>query len=153
MNRIFRLTPVLRARKAQEDAARGDLVQSRSEVREAQALAKRRQMDLVGQDAPSEGSARAMVAALVARQSLAAGVFSAQRMVTDAEEVEREKMAALTDAAKRRRAVEMLSERHAAMVKANDLRVDQANLDELAVTAKAREASRGAASDENGEQA
>ncbi|BCY15153.1 flagellar export protein FliJ [Actinoplanes sp. L3-i22] len=145
MNRIFRLTPVLRARQAQEDAARGELVQSRAEIREAQALVKRRQLDLVGQDAPSEGSARAMVAALVARQSLAAGVFGAQRMVNDAEEVEREKMAALTDAAKRRRAVELLSERHAAMVKANDLRIDQANLDELAVTAKARNAARGSA--------
>ena len=148
MNCLFRLTPVLRARKAQEDAARGELIQSRAEVREAQALVKRRQLDLVGADAPSEGSARAMVATLVARQSLAAGVFGAQRMVTDAEEVEREKLAALTDAAKRRRAVEMLSERHAAMVKAHDLRTDQANLDELAVTAKARNAASGAAAPE-----
>ncbi|AEV88788.1 TolA family protein [Actinoplanes sp. SE50] len=156
MNRTFRLVPVLRARKAQEDAARGELIQSRAEIREAQALVKRRQLDLIGADAPSEGSARAMVAALVARQSLAAGVFGAQRMVTDAEEVEREKMAALTDAAKRRRAVEMLSERHAAMVKANDLRVDQANLDELAVTAKARNAARGVetpSAEENGSNA
>ncbi|GIF06073.1 flagellar export protein FliJ [Actinoplanes siamensis] len=143
MNRIFRLTPVLRARKAQEDAARGELFQSRAEIREAQALVKRRRLDLVGADAPTEGSARAMVAALVARQSLAAGVFGAQRMVTDAEEAEREKMAALTDAAKRRRAVEMLAERHAATVQAHDLRTDQANLDELAVTAKARNAARG----------
>src|SRR5690349_2286383 len=140
---MFRLTPVLRARKAQEDAARGDLIQSRSEIRDAQALVKRRQLDLVGADAPSEGSARAMVAALVARQSLAAGVFGAQRMVTDAEEVEREKMAALTDASKRRRAVEMMAERHAATVRAHDLRTDQANLDELAITAKARNAARG----------
>ncbi|GLW33951.1 flagellar export protein FliJ [Actinoplanes regularis] len=140
MNRLFRLAPVLRARKAQEDAARGDLTQSRAEIQEAQALVKRRQLELVGADAPSEGSARAMVAALVARQSLAAGVFGAQRMVTDAEAVEREKMAALTDAAKRRRAVEMLSERHAALVRAHDLRTDQANLDELAITSKARDA-------------
>jgi flagellar protein FliJ len=156
VNRIFRLTPVLRARKAQEDAARGEMIQSRQEIREAQALVKRRQLDLVGQDAPTEGSARAMVAALVARQSLAAGVFGAQRMVNDAEEVEREKMAALTDAAKRRRAVEMLSERHADMVKAHDLRTDQANLDELAVTSKARNAARGVetpSSDENGRDA
>ncbi|MEV6297980.1 cell envelope biogenesis protein TolA [Actinoplanes sp. NPDC051861] len=140
MNRLFRLGPVLRARKAQEDAARGAVIQSRAEIREAQALVKRRQMELVGSEAPSEGTARAMVAALVARQSLAAGLFGAQRMVTDAEEVEREKMAALTDAAKRRRAVEMMSERHAATVRAHDLRVDQAGIDELAVTAKARQA-------------
>src|SRR5690349_21818169 len=137
---MFRLTPVLRARKAQEDAARGDLIQSRSEIRDAQALVKRRQLDLVGADAPSEGSARAMVAALVARQSLAAGLFDAQRMVTSAEVIEQEKLAALADAAKRRRAVELMSERHAATVKAHDLRTDQAALDELAVTAKARNA-------------
>ena len=85
MNRLFRLAPVLRARKAQEDAARGAVIQSRTEIREAEALLKRRKLDLVGADAPSEGSARAMVAALVARQSLAAGLFDAQRMVTSAE--------------------------------------------------------------------
>jgi len=138
LNRLFRLAPVLRARKAQEDAARGAVIQSRAEIRAAEALVKRRKLDLVGADAPSEGSARAMVAALVARQSLAAGLFDAQRMVTDAEEVERQRMAALADASKRRRAVESMEERHAATVKAHDLRTDQASLDELAVTAKAR---------------
>jgi flagellar FliJ protein len=81
-----------------------------------------------------------MVAALVARQSLAAGLFDAQRMVTSAEQIEQEKLTALADAAKRRRAVEMMAERHAATVKAHDLRTDQASLDELAVTAKARNA-------------
>lgn len=138
MNRLFRLAPVLRARKAQEDAARGAVIQSRADIRDAEAMVKRRKLDLVGADAPSEGSARAMVAALVARQSLAAGLFDAQRMVTDAEEVERQRMAALADASKRRRAVELMAERHAATVKAHDLRTDQASLDELAVTAKAR---------------
>ncbi|GLY03256.1 MULTISPECIES: cell envelope integrity/translocation protein TolA [Actinoplanes] len=145
MNRLFKLGPVLRARKAQEDAARGAVLQSQAEIREAQALVKRRHMDLVGADAPTEGTARAMVAALVARQSLAAGLFGAQRMVADAEEVERERVAALTDAAKRRRAVEMMAERHAAMVRAHDLHTDQANLDELAVTAKARRSAGGGA--------
>ncbi|GIE27940.1 hypothetical protein Ait01nite_009850 [Actinoplanes italicus] len=140
MNRLFRLAPVLRARKAQEDAARGAVIQSRAEIREAEALVKRRKLDLVGADAPSEGSARAMVAALVARQSLAAGLFDAQRMVTGAEQIEQEKLAVLADAAKRRRAVEMMAERHAVTVKAHDLRTDQAALDELAVTAKARNA-------------
>jgi flagellar FliJ protein len=143
LNRMFKLAPVLRARKAQEDAAHGAVNQSRAEIRHAQALVKRRQLDLVGADAPSEGSARAMVASLVARQSLAAGLFSAQRMVTDAEEVERERLAALADAAKRRRAVEMLAEKHAVAVRDHDLRVDQAVLDELTVTSKARSAARG----------
>ena len=143
MNRLFRLAPVLRARKAQEDAAQGALNQSRAEIRHAQALVKRRQLDLVGADAPSEGSARAMVASLVARQSLAASLSGAHRMVTDAEAVEREHLAALAEAAKRRRAVEMLAERHADAVRAHDLKVDQANLDDIAVTSKARNAARG----------
>jgi flagellar export protein FliJ len=143
LNRFFRLSPVLRARKAQEDAARGALSQSRADIREAEALVKRRHLNLVGAEAPSEGTARAMVASLVARQSLAASLFDAQRMVTDAEQVERERMAALADAAKRRRAVELMAERHAALVRDHDLRVDQAALDELAVTSKARNVARG----------
>lgn len=143
MNRHFRLGPVLRARKAQEDAARGSVNQSRADIRDAQALVKRRQLDLVGRDAPNEGTARAMVASLVARQSLAAGLSGAHRMVNDAEEVERERLAVLADAAKRRRAVEMMSERHADMVRNHDLKVDQAAIDEIAVTSKARNAARG----------
>lgn len=143
MNRFFRLSPVLRARKAQEDAAKGAVIQSRAEIRDAQALVRRKQLDLVGAEAPTEGSARAMVASLVARQSLAGALMSAQKMVTEAEEVERERIAVLADAAKRRRAVEMMAERHAEMVRANDLRKDQANLDELAMTMKARNAARG----------
>jgi len=143
LNRLFRLGPVLRARKAQEDAARGAVNESRAEIREAQALAKRRHLELVGAEAPTEGTARAMVASLVARQSLAASLFGAQRMVTDAEEVERERLAVLADAAKRRRAVELMAERHAELVRAHDLRVDQATLDELAITSKARNAARG----------
>lgn len=145
MNRLFRLGPVLRARKAQEDAARGAVIQSRAEIREAEALVRRRRLDLVGAEAPTEGTARAMVASIVARHSLAASLMGAQRMVADAEEVERERMAMLADAAKRRRAVEMMAERHAEVVRAHDLRVDQANLDELAVTTKARNAANGLA--------
>jgi flagellar FliJ protein len=143
VNRLFRLGSVLRARKAQEDAARGAVIQSRQEIREAQQLAKRRALDLTGADAPSEGTARAMVASMVARQSLAQSLTNAHRMVADAEEVTREKVAELADAAKRRRAVEMMAERHAELVRTHDLKVDQAGLDELAITTKARNAARG----------
>jgi flagellar FliJ protein len=143
VNRLFRLGPVLRARQAQEDAARGAVIRSRAEVREAQQLVKRRQLELAGADAPTEGTARAMVASMVARQSLAAGLSGAHRMVTDAEELTREKIAELADAAKRRRAVEMMAERHAEAVRRQDLARDQADLDELAVTTKARNAARG----------
>lgn len=143
MNRLFRLGPVLRARKAQEDAARGAVIHSRQEIRDAQALVKRRQLDLAGADAPSEGTARAMVASMVARQSLAATLSGAHRMVADAEGRTQERVAELADAAKRHRAVEMLAERHAEAVRRHDLTVDQTNLDEIAVTSKARNAARG----------
>jgi flagellar protein FliJ len=143
VNRLFRLGPVLRARKAQEDAARGAVIQSRREIRDAQALAKRRALDLAGAEAPTEGTARAMVASMVARQSLAAGLSGAHRMVADAEELTGEKVAQLADAAKRRRAVEKMAERHAESVRQHDIKTDQANLDELAVTQKARNAARG----------
>ena len=143
MNRMFRLGPVLRARKAQEDVARGAVVQSRAEVRDAAAMVKRRQLELTGADAPTEGTARAMVASMVARQSLAASLSGAHQLVADAEEQTRERIAELADAAKRRRAVEAMSERHAEAVRLHDLAVDQANLDELAVTAKQRAAARG----------
>jgi flagellar protein FliJ len=143
LNRLFRLGPVLRARKAQEDAARGAVNVSRAEIREAQQLVKRRALDLAGADAPSEGTARAMVASLVARQSLAATLSGAHRMVAEAEEQTQGKLAELADAAKRRRAVELMAERHAETVRQHDLQVDQANLDDLAVTAKARNAARG----------
>jgi flagellar FliJ protein len=143
VNRLFRLGPVLRARKAQEDVARGAVVQSRAELRDAAALVKRRQLELAGADAPTEGTARAMVASLVARQSLAASLSGAHQLVVDADDVTRERTAELTDAAKRRRAVELMSERHAELVRVHDLAVDQRSIDELAVTAKQRAAARG----------
>jgi flagellar FliJ protein len=143
VNRLFRLGPVLRARKAQQDSARGAVIQSRAEIREAQQLVKRRQLDLAGADAPTEGTARAMVASMVARQSLAASLSGAHQMVTDAEEITRARVAELADAAKRRRAVETMAERHAETVRKHDLATDQSNLDELAVTSKARNAARG----------
>jgi flagellar export protein FliJ len=143
VNRLFRLGPVLRARKAQEDAAKGAVVQSRQEIRQAEALVKRRQLDLAGANAPTEGTARAMVASLVARQSMAATLSGAHRMVTDAENVFLDKQAELADAAKRHRAVELMAERHAETVKVHDLKTDQLAIDEIAVSAKARNAARG----------
>jgi flagellar export protein FliJ len=143
VNRRFRLGPVLRARQAQEDLSRSAVTQARVEAESAAALVKRRQLDLVGADAPNEGTARAMVASMVARQSLAAGLFAAHQLVEDAQEQVEERSADLAEAAKRRRAVELLAERHAAAVRAHDLAVDQRNLDELAITSRARNAARG----------
>jgi flagellar export protein FliJ len=143
VNRRFRLGPVLRARQAQEDLSRSAVMQARVEAQSAAALVKRRQLELTGADAPSEGTARAMVASMVARQSLAAGLFAAHRMASTSNDQVEERNADLAEAAKRRRAVELLAERHADAVRAHDLATDQRNLDELAVTSRARSAARG----------
>jgi hypothetical protein len=84
-----------------------------------------------------------MVASMVARQSLAASLSGAHQLVADAEEQTRERVAELSDAAKRRRAVEAMAERHAELVRVHDLAVDQRSIDELAVTSKQRAAARG----------
>jgi flagellar FliJ protein len=143
VNRRFRLGPVLRARQAQEDLSRSAVIQARVEAVSATAMVKRRQLELAGADAPNEGTARAMVAGMVARQSLAAGLAAAHQLVADTEEIVAARNADLADAAKRRRAVELLAERHAEAVRAADLAADQRNLDELAVTSRARNAARG----------
>ena len=79
----------------------------------------------------------------MARQSLAGGLAAASQLVTDAEDIVAARNADLADAAKRRRAVELLGERHAEAVRVSDLAADQRNLDELAVTSRARNAARG----------
>jgi hypothetical protein len=143
VNRRFKLAPVLRARQAQEDLARGAAAQARAAEQSAAALVKRRQLDLVGADAPSEGTARAMVAALVARQSLAAGLADAGRLAGAAGAHTERRTAELNDAAQRRRGVERLAQRHTDALRAHDQAVDQRTIDELAVTARQRAAARG----------
>jgi chromatin segregation and condensation protein Rec8/ScpA/Scc1 (kleisin family) len=64
-------------------------------------------------------------------------------LVAEAEEQTTELVAELAEAAKRRRAVEMMAERHAEAVRVHDLAVDQRSVDELAVTSKQRAAARG----------
>ena len=49
----------------------------------------------------------------------------------------------LADAAKRRRAIELMAERHAEAVRRHDIATDQASIDELAVTSRQRAAARG----------
>jgi flagellar FliJ protein len=110
---------------------------------EAQGLVTRRPHARPRADAPTEGTARAMVASMVARQSMAATLSGAHRMVVDAEDRTRDKEADLAVAARRRRAVELLAERHAETVRRHDLTVEQLALDEIAVTSKARNAARG----------
>ena len=110
----FRLASVLRARRAQEDAAKAAAVRARAEADAAAVRARRREAALDGSGMPGRTSAVAFSAAMWARQALAAELAVAQAAARTADETVEESLADLTAAAVRRRTLEKLEERHAA---------------------------------------
>jgi flagellar protein FliJ len=142
MKQGFRLASVLRARQAQEDAARGEVVRARQAAAEAAEAAATKDRDLANHQMPDEDSARALVAALTARQAMAASLAMARQLAGVAEARVAQQTEELTEAAKRRRTVEKLAERHAEQSRRHAQAADQSALDELAVTDSARSAAR-----------
>lgn len=134
----FRLASVLRARLALEDMAQAEVVRARGAGRAARTAAARRENVLRESTLPTDASGRAVVAALVARQSLAAGLAAARQDVVVADEDTDARLAELAEAAKRRRIVERLAERHAAVQRARMDAADQRALDEIATSAATR---------------
>jgi flagellar export protein FliJ len=135
---IFRLAAVLRARRAQEDVAKAEVARARGDARAASDTTADRDLALRATDLPTGVSARAVTAALAARRSLAEGLAAARHGETLTKAQVDARMAALVEAAKRRRVVEKLAERHAAQWRASEEAAEQAALDEIAVTAAAR---------------
>jgi len=109
----FRLASVLRARRAQEDAAKAAAVQARAEADAAAVRVRRREAALDGSGMPGRTSAIAFSAAMWARQALAAELTAAQAAARTADEKVEESLDDLTAAAVRRRTLEKLEERHA----------------------------------------
>jgi flagellar export protein FliJ len=143
MSRIFRLASVLRARKAQEDAARTAVhhahrgaEQARDQHRsQEQALAARR---------PANGvSGAAYVASQAGLRSLAADVAAAAALSLEAAEVVQQQLAALSDAAARHRSVRKLAERHAETLRNADAASNQRAMDEIAADGRRRIAGEG----------
>jgi flagellar protein FliJ len=134
MKRRFRLASVLRARRAQEDAARGAVVRAHADVHEAAEHQAQSEHALAERDslAVTHREALAFVAAQAARQALAAEISAAGRATAAAETAVDDRMGELTDAAVRRRAVEKLAERHAEAVRKDDASTSQKLLDDLA---------------------
>ena len=81
MKRGFRLAGVLRARQAQEDAARGEVLRARHRAAEAAQVADGHDRSLAAHQMPDEDSARAVVAALTARLATTDAQRSAAREV------------------------------------------------------------------------
>jgi hypothetical protein len=129
---------VLRARKAQEDLAKGNVLRARAAERAAAGAIEDRERELDASLQPVAGNAYAVVAALAARHSMAAAASAARRAHRVAEEETAGMTAELTEAAKRRQVMEKLVDRHLAEERAQELAAEQVVLDELAITARSR---------------
>ncbi|MET7420648.1 cell envelope biogenesis protein TolA [Dactylosporangium sp. NPDC005555] len=108
----FRLGAVLRARKAQEDAAKAAVVRARGEAASAHATVHARERDLDGRRVPDGASSAAFAATLMARQATATALSAAIGAASLADETIKERLDDLTDAAVQRRTIEKLQERH-----------------------------------------
>jgi len=134
----FRLATVLRARQAKEDAVRGEVLAARAALREAELQAERSGEVLRSRHLPEAALSRSYVAAISARQALAAELFAAHRVTAAAQDAVAEKLREYTEASQSRRAVEKLKERHAVERAAAELAEDQLLVDELATTRRSR---------------
>jgi flagellar protein FliJ len=142
MTNRFRLDAVLRARQAQEDVAKGGVARARRDADAAAEHAGERGALLRSRGVPRDGTARAVVAALAARQSLAAALAAAEDTAEKADRRAAEGVDQLTRASTRRRSVERLMEQHEAARRQAELGAEQRDTDELATTEQQRVAAR-----------
>ena len=115
----FRLAAVLRARHAQEDAAKAAVVRARADADAAATRARALEHDLDSRELPESASAASFAATLSARNALASALNAAIGVTRLAEEKIQERLHELTDAAVQRRIIEKLEERHTAARKAS----------------------------------
>jgi flagellar protein FliJ len=127
-----RLSAVLRARRAQESVAQGDLAKANAEVDRANARTAAREASMESWGAPASGSTTAYLAAVAAGRALATALTDA----IAAEDAARTEAAVNQDqlraAAQRRRSVEKLVERAAEAGKREELAAEQRGTDEIA---------------------
>jgi flagellar protein FliJ len=134
VTRRFRLASVLRARQAQETAARAAVARARTDAAIAVERHERRRRALTEQPMLAAGTASCYAAALSARQAMAAELSAAAELAAAAGHMVDERMTELTDAAVRRRSVESLAERHAAAPRQAEEHASQLAVDEVAAT-------------------
>jgi flagellar biosynthesis chaperone FliJ len=138
MNRQFRLGTVLRARQAQEDAARSRVVNARQLAARAAAEAATEDARLRAHDMPDAGTGRSLVAAIVAARCMAADLAAANGLAEEAQERTTQRIGELVETARARRTMELLAEAHGVARRQFETAADQRMLDELAVTDRQR---------------
>jgi flagellar FliJ protein len=131
MSITSRLTAVLRARRAQETVAQGDLAKANAEVYRANARTAARSASMEDWGSPSSGSSTAYLAAVAAGRALASALTDA----VAAEDAARTEAAANHDqlraAAQRRRSVEKLVERADEAGRREELAAEQRGTDDI----------------------
>jgi len=137
----FRLAAVLRARHAQEDAAKAAVVRARADAEAALLQARALERDLDGRGVPDTSTAAAFSATMTARSALAGALRAAVGVTEMANETVEERMRDLTAAAIQRRTLEKLEERHAAARKHTEEKADEKAVDDLTTAAHSRSGS------------
>ncbi|NJC71792.1 hypothetical protein HC031_18995 [Planosporangium thailandense] len=129
--RGFRLSSVLRARRAQENSARGRLLLARQEAAEAAERVRRMDEAIAARPRPDSASGVAFAATMWARHAMAFELSMAVTAAADANATVDERAADLTAAATRRRIVERLGERHAEAERVAENTAAQLEADDL----------------------
>jgi flagellar protein FliJ len=136
--RPFRLAAVLRARHAQEEAAKAAVVRARAEAYQAAVRVRALERDLDGRVVPDASSAAAFSATLSARNALAGALNAAIGMSRLSDDTVQERLNELTDAAVQRRIIEKLEEHHATARRRTADAADAKAVDDLTTAAHRR---------------
>jgi flagellar export protein FliJ len=131
----FRLGAVLRARKAQEDAAKAAVVRARNDAATAHSAVRARNDDLDRRRAPDAATSAAFAATLSARQAIASALSAAVGVAQLADDTVKERLDDLTDAAVQRRTIEKLQERHDLTRKRTEAAAEAKAVDDLTTAA------------------
>ncbi|WP_209561742.1 flagellar FliJ family protein [Frigoribacterium sp. PvP032] len=131
MARTFSLLGLLRLRHAQQDQAAGRLAEANDRLRDAadRRLAAKRTLD----DGPAQVTDAAMLSAIAASRASSRGMLAELDAVTARRRAEADEAQAEFQAARRAAiGLEKLEAAHAVEAAAEDLRTEQAALDEIA---------------------
>jgi flagellar protein FliJ len=126
-----RLAAVLRARRAQEDIARGALARANAQLDQARAVVSGRGESLTEWTGPRGGDSNAFLASVAAGRALAESLGRAEAARDQAHSGAEDSRDVLRGAAQRRRSVEKLVERAQDQYRRDNLAAEQRSADDL----------------------
>lgn len=128
---LFKFGGVLRAREAQENAAKAELAKSRFTANAAMAEVHRQSATLDEAEKTSHSTANALAVALATRQAMAVALSEAMSDAEAADAIVADRMRDLAAAAQQRKVMEKLQERHAVTRRNKADAAERAETDDL----------------------